>query len=71
MFDFQQIDCREVLKELKSVNSSKAIGSDNLPAVLIKLAASEIAYPFSVLVNRSIAEGVFPNSEKCENYSFV
>ena len=64
VFAFQQIDCR-VFNELKSINLSKATGFDNLPALMIKLAASETAYPFSLLVNRSISEAVFPDSEKC------
>ena len=51
--------------ELRNISPSKATGFDNLPVVLIKLAASEIAYPFVLLMNRSISEAVFPNSEKC------
>ena len=35
-----------------------------IPAVLIKLTASEIAYPSVLLMNQSISEAVFPNSEK-------
>ena len=65
VFTFHQIHCQEALYELKNINPSKATGFDNLPAALIKLAASEIAYPFSLLANRFISEAVFPNSEKC------
>ena len=48
--------------ELRNINPSKPTGFDNHPAVLINLAASEIAYPYALLVNRS--RTVFPNSEK-------
>ena len=65
VFTFHQIDWQEVLYELRNISPSKATGFDNLPAVLIKLAASEIAYPFVLLMNRSISEALFPNSEKC------
>jgi hypothetical protein len=59
------------LYELKNINPSKATGFDNLPAVVIKLAASEIAYPFSLLANRSISEAIFPNSEKCADFTSI
>ena len=61
VFTFHQIDWQEAFYELRNINPSKATGFDKLPAVLIKLAASEIVYPFALLVNRSISEAIFPN----------
>ena len=50
----------EVLKLLKRVNPKKATGYDNIPPKLLKIAATEFAYPIYNLINISINASHFP-----------
>ena len=53
-----------ILKKIKSLNSSKACGYDNIPISFIKDAAEEIAPIVSHMINRCIEQSVFPTAEK-------
>lgn len=63
-FKFQHVEISETIKMLKEINSSKASGIDDLPALLIKDAAEELAAPLSFLINHSFKSGIFPTIEK-------
>ncbi|XP_057302635.1 uncharacterized protein LOC130636806 [Hydractinia symbiolongicarpus] len=63
-FKFQHVEISESSKVLKEINSSKASGIDDLPALLIKDAAEELAAPLSFLINHSFKSGIFPTIEK-------
>ena len=52
-----------ILKKIKSLNSSKACGYDNIPISFIKDAAEEIAPIVSHMINRCIEQSVFPTAE--------
>ena len=49
---------------LKKVRSSKSTGLTNTPTHLLKDGADVIARPLTVLMNRSIAEGLIPSGWK-------
>ena len=53
-----------VFKELCKLNSSKATGSDNIPARFVKDAASVLTRPITHIVSLSIQTGIVPRSLK-------
>ena len=63
-FHFIDVQYKDVLGILKSINSNKATGLDNIPPKLVNDAAEELASPLTILVNRSLMCGLFPNAEK-------
>lgn len=50
-----------IIKNLKNKNSS---GIDEIPPKLIKKCANELTTPYTILLNQSFDEGVFPNALK-------
>ena len=58
-----RIKSDEVLKELKKLNPNKALGPDNISPKMLKLAASELAYPFSVVFNVSFSNNIIINNQ--------
>ena len=64
IFIFQPTKRSSVEKLLKSVKTSKAAGSENIPAHMIKDAYKELAYPLCHLINESIKTAIFPRTEK-------
>ena len=49
---------------LKRINSRKATGYDNLPGKIILIGSSELSYPLTHLINRSISLKYFPCTMK-------
>ena len=64
IFTFSPVYTPETLKVLLATKASKATGSDQIPAKIIKDIAHEIAAPLTFLVNRSLQSGIFPTTEK-------
>ena len=64
VFTFRPVYTRDTLKILLATKVSKATGSDQIPARIIKDIAHEIAAPLTFLVNRSLQSGIFPTTEK-------
>ena len=64
MFAFRPVYTPDILKILLATKSSKATGSDQIPAKIIKDIAHEIAAPLTFLINRSLQTGIFPTAEK-------
>ena len=62
-----RIKSDEVLKELKKLNPNKALGPDNISPKMLKLAASELAYPLSVVFNVSLETVELPSDWKPSN----
>lgn len=60
-FKFQPVSESYVLNELKSLPDGKATGTDDLPAKLLKMAATSIAGPVAYLINVSLTTGIFPD----------
>ena len=66
---FQLVDTQQVSLALKKVNPRKATGYDNLPGKIIRIAYSELSYPFTHLINMSISLKSFPCTMKCAEIS--
>jgi len=63
-FSFTPVTIKDIIKELKSIKSSKASGIDKIPASILKDTAEELAAPLLFLINRSMQNGTFPSCEK-------
>jgi len=63
-FDLPKISEHNVLDELYNLDSSKAIGHNDIPVKYIKKVAEYIYQPLSFLFNTSIQSGIFPEGMK-------
>ena len=63
-FYFTEVRYQEVLRILESLNPYKPAGVDNIPPKIDKDAATEIAKPLVILVNRSLQCGQFPSAKR-------
>ena len=63
-FSFKQTTSEDICKLLKNLNEHKAIGDDNIPPKILKLAADTICTPLSITINSSINEINFPAKAK-------
>ena len=54
----------EVLRLLQSIDMSKANGPDKISGKKLKATATSIAYPITILFNKSIRSGTFPTCWK-------
>jgi hypothetical protein len=61
---FSEVSSSVVEKKLKSLNTKKATGKDNIPPKLLRCGAEVLAPPMCIIVNKCIAEGVFPEEMK-------
>ena len=68
-FNFKMVPMNDVHKLLKSTNPRKATGCDRIPPKLLKLAADELAYPVTNLINMSIVHSTFPQRMKMAELS--
>ncbi|KAL1378995.1 hypothetical protein pipiens_015226 [Culex pipiens pipiens] len=59
--EFSQVD---VQTALDVVDPSKGAGPDRLPPAFIKRLSAQLAKPVSIIFNRSLSEGVFPDEWK-------
>ena len=59
-FDFNEVSEDHIFKLLKSLDGTKSMGYDKIPASLIKTAAEELSLPTMNLVNRTICNTKFP-----------
>lgn len=55
---------QDVFAKLVSIDTSKGAGPDRLSPFFINRCAESIALPVSILFNRSLSEGIFPNKWK-------
>ena len=49
---------------LRQLNSKKAIGDDNVPPALIKIAAEPLSTPLSIAINNSFKQYIFLDNAK-------
>ncbi|CAH2084216.1 unnamed protein product [Euphydryas editha] len=54
----------EILKFVKSLDIQKGAGPDNLPPLFVRRCGPAIAFPLTLIFNRSLSEGVFPDEWK-------
>ena len=57
----------EISNLIEILNPNKATGPDNISNRMLKAVAHEISVPLSILFNRSLGEGSFPDFWKCPN----
>jgi hypothetical protein len=50
----------DTLQVLLSIDTNKAVGPDNVSGLLLKECAHELAVPLTIIFNRSLCSGVFP-----------
>ena len=62
-----QTNEREVLTIINSLDANKSTGPDEIPVKLLKLCAILIALPLSKLFNKSLRQGIYPESFKLAN----
>ncbi len=58
------LTCEDVFQSLNELDSDKATGLDGLPSKILKISASVIAKPLTVIFNQSITCGHFPKQWK-------
>ena len=64
-FIFQRTSPRDIFNILKSLKRKKSSGYDEIPASLIIDGAGVLCEPLSYMINRSLDNSLFPESEKC------
>ena len=64
VFSFSEVCPIDVTTILKSLNSSKGSGHDNILPRMVKGGAEELAAPICYLANLSLQSSPFPTSEK-------
>ena len=60
----QPTDSLEVFASIISLKSNKSCGVDLIPTKIVKMSASIISEPLSILVNQAFSLGIFPDSLK-------
>ena len=64
MFDFKRA-CEEHVQEvLEKLDANKDTGYDTFPIKMMKIGATELAYPVSTLFNACIEKGKWPAERK-------
>jgi len=58
------LDPNEIYQVLKLLKSKKSIGRDNWSTYFLKLINEKVAISLSILINKSLQTGVFPDSLK-------
>lgn len=58
------VDSSEIIKIVKSLKNSKAVGFDNIRTDIIKQSVNLIANPLSFIISRCMMNGIFPDSLK-------
>ncbi len=61
---FNPTDPNEINSIIKLMKSKKSVGHDNISSWLIKKLNETISSPISILINKSMVEGVFPDKLK-------
>ena len=63
-FTFRKLNEADVFKALRTLDTSKATGADNIPAKVLKIAAPGISQVLTNLFNKSFQRGHFPSPWK-------
>ena len=64
-FTFRKINQKEVENILRKMKRSRSCGVDGISSEMIKPVIKIIAPALTVLINRSLTDGIFPNIYKC------
>ena len=63
-FNFKYVTPNDITNTIKNLNASKSPGDDNIPVIFIKDGIHQLSKPLASLINKCIAQSVFPSSEK-------
>ena len=63
-FKLQPVDVQCVLKVMKNLKAKTSYGLDGVSSEIIKMCKEEIAYPLTIIINKSISTGQFPKDWK-------
>ena len=63
-FNFQAVNYDCVASKLQMIIIGKAMGYDNIPAKLLRLAQNELTHPIANLINNTMPMSTFPNQLK-------
>ena len=61
---FSPITEEEVIKIIKSLDTKKSAGHDNIPILIIKKLANELSIPLTFIFNLSLSSGIVPDQLK-------
>ena len=64
-FEFHKLTVKQVEKILRHMKSSKSSGPDGISSADIRPVITIIAPVLSIVINRSLGEGIFPAVYKC------
>ena len=62
---FKEVSVDDVLTCLNAVDPHKAVGSDQVPGVLLKSCSTVLAGPLAKIVNGSLSAGYVPGPLNC------
>ena len=68
-FSLQPVHVNQVLEVLKNLKPKTSCGLDGISSEMIKMCKEEMAGPLTLIINRSICSGVFPNKWKIAKIS--
>ena len=63
-FKLQPVDVQEVLSVLQKLKNKTSSGLDEMTSEMLKMCKEELAGPLTLIINRSICSGVFPDKWK-------
>jgi hypothetical protein len=63
-FSFTFVRAARVIKTIRGLNSTEALGLDGVPVSVLKKGSEVIGYPLAHVINRSMHTGVFPDGFK-------
>ena len=66
-FNSEKFRYDEILKILKKLDVSKATGPDNIDGVVLRKCHKSLAYPLTLIFNKSYSEGCIPTEWKTAN----
>ena len=62
--NFRQTSIHEIMKMIKKFKNSKSVGCDNIPTNIHKTNVMPLAIILSNVINKSLSQGIFPQSLK-------
>ncbi len=70
-FSSMEVTKEEVMKKLRELNPTKSPGPDGIHPKVLRETANVIAYPLSLVFNKSLSEGVVPEEWKIANVTAI
>ena len=64
ILNFQHISAEDILKIIKSLKSKSSKSHDNMSSILLKQIKNHIAEPLTIIINKTIDSGIFPDKLK-------